>query len=346
MIHKINLKNKAGVLALLLLALVSGMGLSSCVHQFPEEDTIGNVYITVLQDTEWLPDSVVTLTRAGETDVNIRYDFRLYRKGNTNDIIKEFSIVKDDLTRQDFKTQLELMPGDYDLYCWSDYVDAKTGKALYYDDSDFADITYIKPYEGDTDLRDAFRGMTTFTVEGSGYAQIKPVEATITLTRPLARYKFIATDLAEFIENEITRGKMTNEPASGPYDAQRWAKLSDYTVRVVYPLYMPAVFNNFRNNPVDSWTGVSFNCQMQQLNADEAQLCMDYTYVNGNESSVQVQLEVYDAQGGLIARTNTITVPTKRDRTTLVYGKFLTTIRSDGVGINPDFEGEYNIEIK
>ena len=110
-------------------------------------------------------------------------------------------------------------------------------------------------------------------------------------------------------------------------------------------MYMPAVFDNFKNNPVDSWTGISFDCTMLQLDADEAQLAMDYVYVNGEESGVQVMLELYDPDGTLIARTNTITVPTKRDRTTIIKGKFLTTLRTDGVGIDPSFDGEFNIEL-
>lgn len=322
------------------------LGTASCVHQFPEEDNVGTVVLTVLQDTEWLPDSVVTLTRAGDQDINIRYDFKVYPKGNTSDLIKEFTVIKDDLTRQDYTTELELMPGEYDLWCWSDYCDASTGDPLYYDDSRFADITYIKPYEGDTDLRDAFRGMTSFRIDNAGYYELKPVDATITLTRPFARYKFIAVDFAEFVDKEATRGKLINEPVGAPADAsQRLTKLSDYTVKVIYPLYMPAVFNNFQNNPIDSWTGVSFNATMVQLNDNEAQIAMDYTMVNGQESGVQVALELYDPDGTLIARTNTITVPTRRDRTTIIKGKFLTTLRSDGVGIDPDFEGEFNIEI-
>lgn len=322
-----------------------GLMASSCVHQFPEEDETGIVHLTVLQDTEWLPDTIVNLTRADGQDVVIRYDFKVFPKGNTTYPVKEFTILKDDLTRQDYTTNLELMPGDYDLYCWSDYA-YPDGDPIYYDDTNFASITYIKPYEGDSDLRDVFRGVTSFSITESGYYELKPVDATIVLSRPLARYKFIATDLAEFIDKEITRGKLSRTPDDVLLgDGPRYAKLSEYKIKVIYPMYMPAVFNNFRNNPVDSWTGVDFYCSMQQLSGTEAQLAMDYVMVNGEQSSVQVMLEVYDPDGVLIARTNTMTIPTKRDRTTVVYNKFLTTIRNDGVGINPDFDGEYNIEL-
>ena len=142
-------------------------GTTSCVHQFPEEDDTGIVVLTVLQEREWLPDTVVNLTRADDSGLEIRYDFRVYPKGNRSDIIKEFTIFKEDLTRQDYTTTLELMPGDYDLYCWSDYA-TPGGESLYYDDSNFGGITYLKPYVGNTDLRDAFRGMTSFTISTDG----------------------------------------------------------------------------------------------------------------------------------------------------------------------------------
>lgn len=327
-----------------LLAIFTG----SCVHQFPEQESDEfNVILDVRHILDWLPDYEMNISRAEQSDYNIRYDFRVYPHGNVTDCVKEFSVFKADLDRPDFTVTLFLHPGEYDIYGWSDYCYASDGSPVYYDDASFASITYIKPYEGDTDLRDVFRGMTTVTVDDPGMYEPQPVHGEITFSRPVARYKFIATDLADFIDRETTRGKLMPPDASGaPQDAsQRWAKLSDYRVKVIYPMYMPAVFDNFKNNPIDSWTGVSFSCRMVQLNQDEAQLAMDYVYVNGEESGVQVMLELYDPDGQVIARTNTITVPTKRNRTTIIYGKFLTTLRSDGVGINPDFDGEFNIEL-
>lgn len=67
--------------------------------------------------------------------------------------------------------------------------------------------------------------------------------------------------------------------------------------------------------------------------------------VNGHESSVAVAMELYDPKGDLIGRTNTVNVPTKRGQNTIVRGKFLTSQTSGGVGINPDYNGDFNIEL-
>lgn len=318
---------------------------TSCVHQFPEEDNSGRIHLTVISLTEWLPEYDVTLSRAEDSELQLRYDFRIFPKGNTSDCIGEYTLYTSDFTRQAFTTDIDLLPGEYDIYCWSDYAYSSNGEAVYYDDKDFATITYTRPYRGDTDLRDAFRGMTSVTVKAPGMYKPEPVKSEIVLERPFARYRFIATDLEDFVEMETTRGKFAS--GNNPQEtARRREKLANYKVRVIYPLYMPAVFNNFLDKPVDSWSGIGFICDVRQLSTEQAQLCMDYVMVNGKESSVQVALEIYDDNDILIGSTGTLVVPTQRDRTTNVYGRFLTTLRNDGVAIDPDFEGEYNIEIK
>lgn len=319
---------------------------SSCVNQFPIEEETDTVYLTVVRDAEWLPDAVINLTKAGIIDIELRYDFRIYPKGNTKNCLKEFTIYKSDLTGESFQTSFEMHTGDYDIYCWSDFAYSLNGLPVYYDDSNFSAITYIKPYEGDSDFRDAFRGVTSFSIKDSGYYQMQPVEATIILSRPLARYMFIATDLEDFIEKEATRERNRNSDSLNDQDAYtRVTNLDDYIVKVTYPLYMPAVFDNFLNNPIDSWTGISFEGTMTKISDQEARLALDYVMVNGEESGVQVMLEVFDPDGVVIARTNSMTIPTKRNRTTIVYGKYLTTLRNDGVGIDPDFNGSFNIEL-
>ncbi|WP_353937103.1 DUF6562 domain-containing protein [uncultured Muribaculum sp.] len=55
---------------------------------------------------------------------------------------------------------------------------------------------------------------------------------------------------------------------------------------------------------------------------------------------------MYDPDGALIGRVSPVDVSTKRSRNTVVKGRFLTSKATGGVGINPGFDGEFNIEIK
>lgn len=328
---------------------ILAVGASSCVHQWPNPEYIDhNVLLTVHCDTEWLPDYEMTLSRADESgDVKVRYRFVVFPAGYTYSPVADFTVYKTDMSRQDFTQELSLPPGDYDVWAWSDICDAD-GSSLFYDDSDLAAITFKTPYAGDSNEKDAFRGMTSFSVERT-VDEGPSVEARIDLSRPLARYIIIANDLEYFLEKEVARGRGASADLSaelGSTMAPMYAHLADYTVKIVYPMYLPWIFNNYQNNPFDSATGVSFECKMSQLSETEAQIALDYVMVNGEESSVQMQVEIYDATGELVSRSNVITAPTKRDRTTIIYGKFLTTLTSDGVGIDPGFDGDYNIEIK
>ena len=97
---------------------------------------------------------------------------------------------------------------------------------------------------------------------------------------------------------------------------------------------------------MDSATGMSYEARIDILNDSEARLGFDYVMVNGHESSVAVALEIYDPDGTLIGRVSPVDVSTKRSRNTVVKGRFLTSKATGGVGINPGFDGEFNIEIK
>lgn len=71
----------------------------------------------------------------------------------------------------------------------------------------------------------------------------------------------------------------------------------------------------------------------------------DYFFINGEESSTTVSLEIYDLQNELIASTPPIAFRVQRNCATIIRGKFLTSKASGGVGINPEFDGAFNIHL-
>ena len=325
-----------GIIKISLISLSAMAALTACVHEMPSADGMAReVRLNIHHEMEWSPSLEMTVTRSESAGYKARYHFKLYRAGDQQTVISEQEFFSDDFSRADFSTRLDIPPGDYDLWTWSDWADVENEKSLHFDSSDFSSVRYSEPYKGNNDLRDALRGVVSFSVERNldGHYH-KDVD--LTLTRPLAKYEFIATDLADFIENESTRGKLTR---SAP-------DLTNYRVRMVYTGYMPSEYNTFLDRPVNSKTGVSYDAEITALNEKEALLGFDYVLVNGHESSVPVAMEIYDKKGELIGRTNPIDVPTMRNRLTVVRGKFLTSSASGGVGINPDFNGDYNIEIK
>ena len=338
-------------LLLLMLMLFS----TACVHQDPVEpmpeppvkqDPFMTLTVTHTLDWTWYE---MTMTRAA-SGMLPRYHFQVFKAGDTDRKVWEKSFTTSDMSRSDFTTDITLPVGAYDLYAWSDYADADSENSLFFDTSDFTAVNYAGNYTGNSDSRDAFRGFLTFSLSEDDGIHFDR-NYTLQLERPMARYEFRATDILEFIDRETTRGVLTRVSgevqATGPSDiAQKLPELGKYRVKMIYTGYMPSKFNNILNRPVDSSTGVTYDATINILSEEEARLGFDYVMVNGSESSVPVAMEIYDPKGQLIGRTNPIDVPTKRGRTTIVRGRFLTSQASGGVGINPDFNGDFNIEIK
>ncbi len=245
---------------------------------------------------------------------------------------------------QDHSIRLNLNQGFYNFIVWTDHVDKGTNGDKYYNTNNFAAITYPdrENYEGNNDFQDAFRGTVQVAVQYDQYPDggVVMEEATIQLERPLAKFKFISTDLEEFV------GQVLESAAAKGKTASRTINPDDYRVVFRYTGFMPCSFNMFKNKPNDSWTGVSFDGKMIPIDGHETELGFDYVFVNGTESKIHVAVEVYDKNGKLLSNTNTIEVPIFRSKLTIVRGNFLASKASGGVGISPDFDGDYNIEIK
>lgn len=320
------------------------LALPSCINEWPKaESRPCDVTLTLHSDTDWLPVYDMTYTR--EDGYEIQYQVRIYQKGNTSVPLKEITLYSSDFTRPDLNVDVTLDPGDYEVFVWSDVCSADTNQPLFYNSEDFAKITYLTPYVGDSNNKDAFRGQLSFTIENS--MEMNPTaKEVVTLKRPLSRYIFVATDLEEFVQKEVTRGHLFGVGSRDEIyeNADKLEEqLKNYRIRIYYPLYMPAVFDNFTNKPIDSWTGISFNGNFVILSNEEAQLGLDYVMMNVDASSVQVAMEIFDNEGVKISGTPTINIPTLRDRTTIVYGQFLTADEDAGVTIDPDFKGQFNI---
>lgn len=339
---------KGGVVfeALKFLLIVSILfSFTSCVYEElePCPPAPRQVNLSIVHDLGWLSDFEFPITRADNSLNKVRYHLKFTRP-DENEIIEERTILSDDINRNDFVTELSLMPGDYTLYAWVDFADNDRGSSLYFDSNDFEHIQYVGDYEGDTDMRDVLRGKVSFHIPvAETLDDNEPIDITLKVDRPFARFRFVATDYAEFMESEVEK-VMKRFPVMSLEDIYK--ALSDtYTVRIVYPNYMAHEFNMFKDNPVNSTTGVYFDTKMKAIDESKAHLGMDYVMVNGDESSAQVALEIYDMFGTRVASTGVIDVPTKRNRTTLITGEFLTSSANGGVGINPGFNGDYNIEL-
>lgn len=331
------------VLAVLMLL----MPLFSCVHEWPELPAGREVKLVVHHELPWrlFEYSYRQGTRAGgDENVAVRYIYEVYPAGSTEVPVARYTQVREDLSLSDFSTTLDLPAGEYDVYVWSDFIDKDSEQSLYYDASTLTAVKVRMPYAGDTELKDAFQGMFTACVPLSADEDVS-AEFEVTLRRPLTAYAFLSTDLEEFIEQETRRLGL---PAIEGGDMTRYPEVdfSRYKVRMRYPGYVPVEYSVFRNRPTDSASGLYYEGNIRVVSHDEVLLGFDYFFINGQESSINVGIDIFDPEGEQVASVASVTIPVERNRATIVRGDFLTSKAHGGIGINPDFDGDYNIEIK
>lgn len=341
----------------ILAAVLSTFALVGCdVHEWPEEMPPAIVPFTLHLDFDTsmpIYEEIDYSNTRQEEDRDRRYIIGAYpydKYGNPTRVA-DTVIVFTKSSDEDFNhsVELELPEGNYNFVVWTDYVEDGSKSDLYYKTHDFAEIILAdrKLHVGNTDFRDGFRGEKSAMILANQpyYEAISrnvETETTIDMVRPMAKFKLIATDLKEFINHakRIMAQKAADKGSTRVEPLE--FNIENYRVVIRYNGFMPCSFNMFTNKPADAWTGVSFDSWMSNPTDSEVELGFDYVFVNGSESTVSVTVEVYDPDGDLVSRSNPIDVPIVRSKLTIVRGDFLTSKASGGVGIVPEFDGDYN----
>lgn len=347
------------VICRLLPALCLAVVAAGCdVHEFPELPQEAAFTLRLDFDTE-LPlhkEVQYAVRSAGAANAyDVRHIVSVHRLAADGSYVRQadrlFVFTCDDEAGLNCSQELTLAEGKYNFFVWTDYVHEGTTADNYYATPDFAEIilTSRTDHAGCEEYRDAFRGsqQAAVTVRKDGMREASNV-ATVTMKRPMAKFKFVSTDYGQFVEEALKAraGTEGTESTDGTESGTRVVDPADYRVVFRYTGFMPCSYNMFTDRPADSWTGVSFEGGLKTLGNDEVELGFDYVFVNGSEAGVSVAVEVYHKDGELVASSPTINVPLVRSKLTVVKGSFLTSVAEGGVGIDPDFDDEYNIEIK
>ena len=338
--------------------MMSLLAFTGCdVHEFPEDKYEPVPFLLHLDFNSELPFyKEVEYTRAAtDAQHDLRYVINAYRtdnvRGDSREADTTFVFTKSDLAQLNYSAPLELDEGTYTFRVWADYVAANTDADKYYNTSDFAEIILADKsnHAGSNDYRDAFRGTTTATVTNPAYYKGEVVntidnQATVEMKRPMGKFKFVSTDIDVFLRRVVALTQ--EEEAQSVEQMLKKVNIDDYKIVFRYNEFMPCSFNMFTDKPADSWTDVSFDSRMLLENDGEVVMGSDYIFVNGSETTLNVSLEVYNSEGKLMSSTNPIAVPIVRSKLTVVKGEFLTSKASNGVVINPGYDGDdYNIEI-
>ena len=268
-----------------------------------------------------------------------------YRAG-TN--VKAYRRVQDCALQSDgtFLAELSLMPGDYDLRLWADW------DGGYYNADDLNKVLVLTDNyvaNGETDKKDAYYGSLSLTVNspsltlpnGEGNqtgGQSSPLgEFEGALVRPFAKYRLIATDVEAYY-NLIDKGE-----ALPP--------IEDLQVCVTYEGFFPMGFNVATGKPNDALnTGIHYTSVPTVAEGYDAksnrQVGADFVLTNGEESFVNVTIQMVDTNtGDIIATVQHVKIPYKRGHLTTVTGHFLTAGKTPG-GVQIDTEWGEDITIE
>lgn len=333
--------------------------LSCDVHQWPEnpiEKVDLNISLEFETDMPILDiiDRISPYASTNPDDYDIRYLINAYRISDNGTVSttpsEEWVFSKPDVSELEFKAALRIAPGKYRIHAWVDYVDNDKKSDKFYQTSDFSSVRLFDGVHiGNNDFRDAFIGSTDVDVVPQFELNLPPIEANIVMGRPLAKFNFISNDLNEFISRvlEMRARQAAVDGVTLPESEMLPSSvdLSEFRIEIRYSGFMPCEFNLFTNIPVDSRTGVKFDSKINPINGDEALLGFDYVFVNGQRSTVLVSISVYNKAGELLSAVSNIEVPVERSKLTTIRSSFMTESAEGGVGIDSEFEDEFNIFI-
>ncbi len=355
----------------ILIYILSLFALIGCdVHEFPVERNERVPFTLHLNfDTDLPFYTEVPYTRSGEnvtkTPVerhDVRYIINAYRTDNVVGVNKvadtTFIFTKSDLSELNYTAHLELQEGSYRFAVWCDFVDAGSEADKYYNTSDFVEVILKdrENHSGSNNFRDVFKGYANAKVINPAYytgAILNTInnQATAEMTRPVGKVQFISTDVEEFLTRVASimqqQGLFSTPLDKNSFNALLQSiDLSQFKVVIRYDMNMPCSYDMIYDKPSDSWTGMSFESNMERISDTEMLLGFDYAFVDNLGTTLNMSVEVYNSKGELMSRSRSVQVPIMPSKFTTVRGEFLTSIATGGVSINPGYEGDdYNWDI-
>ncbi len=343
----------------LYLIIYMSLLLTGCnVHEWPKLPESVKVHLRLKYEMDWTSKEYTYGSRsssdASKAAINngfIRYIVRAYplESGNraAENYTHEFKFTRAlDSEGYDHEMTLDITSGEYKITVWSDLTKYQFD-AYYYDATDFTGIT-LQNHQANTNYRDAFRGINDMMIKAD-YVEKKPDTLTIQMQRPMGKFEFITNDVEKFVQKEAARVASksqtngNNSDTKAADDPASRVNLEEYRILFYYVGFMPDVFNVFTDKPVDASTGVIYESSITKLNENEASLGFDHVFVNGVESSVTLQIGIFDKEGTRLNMSEPIEVPIKRNQHTIMRGMFLMSETFSGVSIDPRFDGDYNL---
>ncbi len=359
-------------------ALILALGMTSCcetIHEYPDE---GRAAVSLTMNVRNLAPEIYTVvdytidnanpgifgidewrsleSRAfdapqferyylGENKIasnewNLRLVWEIYygtneevRIGRGDLIERKVQLIDAAIELPSYTTEIDLPAGTYTLLAWADYVPIGTEDDHFYDTQNMSAIKsdlVLREDCQDNDLRDCFARTYEFRIENVKYLG-EPRHYETTLTRPQGRYVVLATDYKDYLD-------LSNVP------------VEQNSVDCFYPTFLNVGYSIPEARPNLSASQIGYKFTPMRYIFDEKEMVSlgdDYSFVNGKESHLILNLTVTNPQGNEISKNENIDIPIYPDKLTIVLGRFLANSgNSGGLGIDDRFENEIVISFK
>lgn len=338
------------IIALSLLLATSCEAIENTLYDYPQGGGVDptaidlEIVLEIDLDLDFVFES--TMTRTSEVvPGRVIIEFYLDKDPDSSDS-EEYSIAGsepqyrveyliDNITAdgQDVNIDIKVAPKAYRVLMWVDCQSTDGGR---YITERLYSIKIAQPLEANSDLHNAFYACKKVDLRPYEGQQFAAIAECFDLHRPFARYEFVTQDLSQYITKAATK----NESPSAVD-----INLENYYTIITYSGYYPSGFNASTGSPNDAISGVSYRAEFTNITAESATIALDYVITNHAPSSVVVNVEIFDADDNQITGSYGITIPYEHNSSTRIFGNFMTTSHGSGVGINPDYDGEYNIYI-
>lgn len=271
----------------------------------------------------------VTISRAAETKYLRRFIVEAYLD---RQMAARQTVYEEDFNLANLSVSMKLHARNYRILVWADYVNAETpDKGLVYDAENLAFILPAGNYVGNSRYKDVFAASTMVDLTRYRDNWGAASELNVELYRPVARYELVTKDVETFL-HKLTTGGLSGE---------------SFTARVKYSDYLPTGYNLWDDVPKNSLMYMTYNVSFQRPadGTKELRLAFDYVMVgDGEATSIPVELEIVNEKNEVLARS-ILNIPCERGKNTVVRGNFLTSDVNGGIGINPDYDGDVEVDL-
>lgn len=315
-------------------------------------DADGNRTETMLEaeaSPSYMPDDRLDLRFV----VEIRDNNQVDAEGTPKTIARRELTVNNDALPPQAELHFTLPSrGDYTAVSWCDYVPAANPDDWHFDTStlDFVQVNLENTMQ-ELHHKNSGTGYSNFGIGWAGAVQVTsttrslgattradaeevPVEnqeglVPVYMTRPAGRLRLYTEDLAEF------------QQSSG-------MNIEDVRVIIIYKQFVSVAYDALAQAPCQ-WISTRRTETHPTVVNETGNVCLAYDYVfTDSEEETHVLADFYslDAEGNELSHTTNVDVPLRRNRETVIRGRFLTQdIGEGGLEVDEGFDDEFVIVV-